>query len=208
MKNETAVPTPDPRMPLTPEQLALIPLRHGSHDSREDGVCLLEAEAWAAGKPHTDADRDVCPVLARFCRALNDRLADDAERELLKPLVFKLINTRRSRDIEIQRIYAIGDWFLRDSVPAYLDLAAVAELLPFATELRALPAIVDQATAEAAREVIARALDLAIALDLALALALALDLDLDLDLPKKNLRMWRDGRVRSIVVLISRLCEL
>jgi hypothetical protein len=208
----TTVSRPDPNQPLTPDQLALISLRCGAHSSREAGVCLLEAEAWAAGKPHTDSDVDVSPVLASFCRSLNDRLATDEERDLLKPLVFKLINTRRSAAIEKQRLYAIGDWSLRDTLPALLELAAVPELLPFAVELRALPAIVDCATTDAAREVIARAraraLDLDLDLDRALARALDLDrardraldraLDLDLDLALALARALDLDRARAL----------
>jgi hypothetical protein len=42
--------------------LETLTLAHGAHDRREQGVCLMEAVAWWAGKEHTDHPPCVSPV--------------------------------------------------------------------------------------------------------------------------------------------------
>ncbi len=60
-----------------------ISLKHGMHDSRQDGVCALEAVAWIAGEPHSDHPKCACPVLSDFLRKWNDDLPNDADRNPL-----------------------------------------------------------------------------------------------------------------------------
>jgi hypothetical protein len=73
---------------LPPLGLDGIVLKSGAHDSRESGVCALEAVAWFAGLPHSDMPACVCPVLRAFVIAWNDGIPDDARRTaLLKPFI-------------------------------------------------------------------------------------------------------------------------
>jgi len=37
--------------------LETLVLEHGAHESRENGVCLMEAVSWFAGEPHSEARR-------------------------------------------------------------------------------------------------------------------------------------------------------
>jgi hypothetical protein len=45
-------------------------LSHGSHDRREDGMCLMEAVAFLAGERHSDRPVCACPVLSRLSCAV------------------------------------------------------------------------------------------------------------------------------------------
>jgi hypothetical protein len=126
------------------------PLLSGFHATYEEGACLLEAVAHVAGLPHSGAPVCTCPVLAAFGRTLNDAIDDDTTRtRLLAPLVPKLLDTRSTPEVERRRAYIAADWVIREIVPMWLDVHP--ELTEHATALRALPEIVDPATAEAAR---------------------------------------------------------
>ena len=67
-------------------------LEAGSHQSPEEGLCLMEAVAWVAGEPHSDDPACVCSLLRSFGQRLNDSL-DDERRQALKPLIPDLIGT-------------------------------------------------------------------------------------------------------------------
>jgi hypothetical protein len=73
-------------------------LKEGGHESREEGVCLLEAVAWVAGEPHSDHPVCVCPVLAEFGRSWNDTLNEADRNRLLKPLIPLFVGTAGSLD--------------------------------------------------------------------------------------------------------------
>jgi hypothetical protein len=77
-------------------------LKFGKHKDREHGLCLLEAAAYVAGEPHTDRPLCVCPVIAEYCRVLNDAnwLNDDDRTEYLYPIVEKIINTLKPESEE------------------------------------------------------------------------------------------------------------
>lgn len=120
-------------------------LKVGSHKTRDDGVCALEAVAWLAGEKHTAYPECVCPVVAGFVRHFNDTLPDDATRtRLLGPLVPRLVGTRATADVEARRALLTADWALRQLAPLALD-AEGFELL--ASTLRASAPLVDRASA-------------------------------------------------------------
>ena len=124
-----------------------ITLKHGSHTTREEGVCLLEAVAWVAGEPHSDRPACACPIMAAIGRRLNDRISrdDDATRTaLLRPAVLILVGSKATRDVERRRMYLALDWSLREIVPQWFDL--VPSLAEYAAALRGLAPIVDTST--------------------------------------------------------------
>jgi hypothetical protein len=132
-----------------PERLALldtIRLDRGRHGSFDDGHCALEVVAWLAGDMHTDAPECVSLVLAAFVRRWNDDL-DDAGRQMLKPILPRLIGTAGDGKDEL-RGWMAADWFVRVHTPAWLELAGITES---AAALRALPPIRDLATLDSAR---------------------------------------------------------
>src|SRR5258708_25727187 len=57
-------------------------LARGAHKDRDDGLCLLEAVAWFAGRSHSDQPPCVSPVLGAYGRTLNDVLPDIPRQEL------------------------------------------------------------------------------------------------------------------------------
>src|SRR5258708_20931907 len=57
-------------------------LARGAHKDRDDGLCLLEAVAWFAGRSHSDQPPCVSPVLGAYGRSLNDVLPDIPRQEL------------------------------------------------------------------------------------------------------------------------------
>ena len=126
-----------------------ITLTRGAHETRADGVCLLEAAAWFAGKSHTDHPACVSPVLAAYGRSLNDALPDDS-RQLLVPFV-PLMPGTAGDGLDEARGYLALDWLIRVHTPAWLDLAGLADE---ARALRDLSRITDLAAAQAARPVV------------------------------------------------------
>lgn len=89
--------------------LSKFELRRGNHDRPEDGLCVLEAVAWFEGEPHSDHPRCVCPVLAHFCRAFNDRLGD--RRQDLVPYIPRLANTLAGQAAVQGRLNVLADAF-------------------------------------------------------------------------------------------------
>jgi hypothetical protein len=134
-----------------------VPLQHGAHDSRDEGVCVMEMVAWMAGEPHSDHPECTSPVVAAFLRSWNDGLPDDAMRDrLLRPLLPVVLDTRTTAADETTRAWMATDWLVRVHAPAWMDL--VPSLRERAAELRALPALTSaeiavavQATMEHAR---------------------------------------------------------
>ena len=113
-----------------PDALTLdtLVLTAGKHHTREDGMCLLEAAAWLAGKLHTDHPRCVSPVLAAFGRKLNDTLSQD-DRQRLKPYLPLMLNTAGDGKDQA-RAYMALDWLTRTCLAAALDLAGLADQAP------------------------------------------------------------------------------
>jgi hypothetical protein len=136
-----------------PERLAeldRLTLGHGSHSSFDAGHCAMEAVAWLAGEPHSDAPACACPVIARAMIRLNDRIRDDATRtELLRPLLPKIIGSRATREVQIKRAYVAADMAVRVFAPLALEKRGHLKL---AEKLRAVTEITDRDTAISGRD--------------------------------------------------------
>lgn len=129
-----------------------ITLRRGSHSTRTAGVCAMEAVAWLAGEHHCDRPQCACPVVSAFVRTFNDSLpGDDIRTHLLLPLVPRLVGSKSTRAIEHRRACLAVDWALRVATPLALETAySGVKSATYAARLRALPEVVDTATAEVA----------------------------------------------------------
>ena len=133
---------------LTTEELATITLKSGGHATREEGVCAMEAVAWLAGEPHSDAPECASPVIAAFLRSWNDNLPTDEDRQqLLRPLLPLVIGTRADNATELWRSYMALDWLVRVHTPTWLRLAGLDD---HAEALIALDEITGPATMEKA----------------------------------------------------------
>lgn len=135
---------------LTLERLENLKLLRGSHASREEGVCFMEAVAWFAGEPHTAYSKSVSPVLGAFLRGWDDDL-DDAGRQRLKPYIPRVIGTAGDADADKARAWLATDWMIRVYTPAWLELAGLNDQ---ALALRGLPMLDSSAAASAAQATI------------------------------------------------------
>ena len=123
-------------------------LKHGSHDSPQDGLCAMEWVSYLAGEEHSDAPVCVDPPLRRFGIGMNDRLPDDL-RQQLRPYLARMIGTAgdgRTRE----RGFMLADWAIHVAAPAALDAAKRPK---DAERLRGLPAVVDKESAAQAAKV-------------------------------------------------------
>jgi hypothetical protein len=122
------------------ERLALIaPLAKGAHEDHE-AMCVMEAVAFVAGEPWSDYPECACPVISAFLRAWNDALSDDERDPLLRPLIPRMIGTRRDTAVEQRRATMAIDWLVRVHTPVWLRLAKLDKQ---ADALASLPEITD-----------------------------------------------------------------
>lgn len=112
-------------------------LAAGAHDDRYEGVCLLEAVAWFAGREHTDAPPCVSPVLQDYGTRLND-LLDGDHRQQLKQFIPRLVGTADDGKDDTRRWLTV-DWLIRVYAPALLGL--VPALAADAATLTAIPPV-------------------------------------------------------------------
>ena len=138
-----------------PERVAALgtmTLAKGSHDSRDEGMCAMEAVAFLAGLGHTDAPECASPVMRAYTIGLNDAWPDE-QRQRLVPYLPRMVGTAGDSHDEA-RSYLALDWLVRTYTPAWLDLAGLSDE---ARALRNLPQIVDLAAAAAAGPVVREA---------------------------------------------------
>jgi hypothetical protein len=135
---------------VNPDRLAEVAtLKSGGHEPSDGEMCVMEAVAYVAGEPWSDAPQCACPVITAFMVSWNDGLSSDAERDrLLKPLIPLIVGTRSTKEVEGRRSYIALDWMIRVYTPKWLDM--VPALHTQAKALRELEAIADMAGATAA----------------------------------------------------------
>src|SRR5258707_8325091 len=103
--------------------LKTLTLAKGGHENRGDGLCLMEAVAWFAGKPHSDRPPCVSPVLGAYGRTLNDALPDIPRQEL-KQFIPQLPGTAGDGKKETPGHIAL-DRLIRTLTPAWVHPAGV-----------------------------------------------------------------------------------
>ena len=148
-------------MTIVEERLAYLEslqLEVGAHAAPNNGLahaCVMEAVAYVAGEPWSDNPECSSPVIAAFLRSWNDSLGDE-DRQMLKPLIPRLVDTRASIEIEYKRAWMATDWLVRECAPAFLRLGGLsgqAELLEKLTPvLSTEAAVAAQPNLEVARE--------------------------------------------------------
>jgi hypothetical protein len=122
------------------------PILRGAH-SPDGKMCVMEAVAYVAGEPWSDRPMCASRVLTDFCVSWNDAMGDE-DRQILKPFIPRLVNTKASLAVDRRRSYMALDWYCRVSTPTWLRLAG---LISEAEAIEATAPIVDAASAGAAR---------------------------------------------------------
>jgi hypothetical protein len=74
------------------KDLDRIKLVVGAHNDRTNGLCVMEAAAWVAGRPHTDHPPCVEPTIANLLRTVNDEVGDK-DRQKLKAVIPHVVGT-------------------------------------------------------------------------------------------------------------------
>ena len=131
-------------------------LAHGAHEP-DHTFCVLEAVAWVAGEPWSDHPSCASRVIGAFLRNWNDSMGD-ADRQMLKPLIPRLVGTAASAKVETKRAWMATDWLARVQAPAWFRLANRIEL---AESLEGLSELVDAKSATAAQPTLDAARDAA-----------------------------------------------
>jgi hypothetical protein len=163
-------------MPVLEERLHYLDdlqLGRGSHAAPNNGLvaaCVMEAVAYVAGEKWSDHPECASPVITSFLVSWNDSLPD-ADRQMLKPYIPRLVGTRTGKKDEGIRAWMLTDWLARECAPAWLRLAgltaqaeALEQLAPLTSAAKARKAQPvldgarnDSAAAWAAARVAARA---------------------------------------------------
>ena len=86
-----------------------IRLSKGKHASPSEGACVMELASMLAGEPFSDRPATVCPVIAGFMRAYNDRV-DDERRQDLYRYAAEVVGTRTASEIEHARERRCLEW--------------------------------------------------------------------------------------------------
>jgi hypothetical protein len=201
--------------PNTFPGLDAITIAHGAHERRGNHLCAMESVAWLAGESHSDHPDCTCPVIASVVRRLNDArgMTDELRRELLVPLIPKLLGTRASDAVMVRRAFLAVDFAVREGAPAALDTGGFGD---HAARLRALPEIIDRDSARAAQVVAqvaaqvaahvaahAAAADVAAADDAAYAYPAYAAAYADAAAADARLRIFR-----GVASLIGRMCDV
>ncbi|MDX6653227.1 MAG: hypothetical protein QOJ38_2008 [Solirubrobacterales bacterium] len=84
-------------------------LAAGSHDSPDEGVCIVELASLIGGEPFSDRPDCVCPTVGSFLRAWNDRAAH-AARQRLVPYAERVVGSRCSSEVTHARRDLCLEW--------------------------------------------------------------------------------------------------
>ena len=127
-------------------------LTHGSHHTREAGLCLMEAVAMLGGEDHTADPGCACQVLAAFGRRLNDEMGIGAQGDVLRAKYLsdrapRLVGTRSTPEVELRRALVFADGAVRVLAPLAMEAAG---RVAAADALRALSPVIDRDTADRA----------------------------------------------------------
>jgi hypothetical protein len=86
-----------------------IRLSKGKHASPSEGACVMELASMLAGEPFSDRPATVCPVIAGFMRAYNDRVDDDRRQDLYR-YAAEVVGSRAAPEIEHARERRCLEW--------------------------------------------------------------------------------------------------
>jgi len=129
-------------------------LDRGAHDGDSGALCAMEAVAWIAGEPWSDAPQCASPVISQFMRSWNDALPDADRTRVLMPLLPEIIGTRTTETDEQTRAWMAIDWAVRVCTPRWLREAGLTD---HAVRIERLAPLVDAAAAIASKQTVTAA---------------------------------------------------
>jgi len=129
-------------------------LDRGAHAADSGALCAMEAVAWIAGEPWSDAPQCASPVISQFMRSWNDALPDADRTRLLVPLLPEIIGTRTTETDEQTRAWMAIDWAVRVYTPRWLREAGLTD---HAVRIERLAPLVDAAAAIASKQTLTAA---------------------------------------------------
>lgn len=86
-----------------------IRLSKGKHAAPSEGACVMELASMLAEEPFSDRPASVCPVIAGFLRAYNDRVDDDRRQDLYR-YAAEVVGSRAASDVERRRERRCLEW--------------------------------------------------------------------------------------------------
>lgn len=107
------------------DDFGAISLSAGAHKSLDAGMCVMEMVSFLNGEKWSDSPECTCPVLAAFCRRVNDRFGQE-QRDELQTLVPVLIDTR-SPEHERARAEKLAWGAVRKFAPFWFRKAGLTE---------------------------------------------------------------------------------
>jgi hypothetical protein len=100
--------------------LSTLVLHQGGH-TPDSTFCVMEAVAFVSGEKWSDHPKCASVVIGAFLRAWNDGM-NDQDRQMLKPLIPRLVGTRGTAAQELRRAWMAVDWLARVQAPAWLEM--------------------------------------------------------------------------------------
>jgi hypothetical protein len=86
-----------------------IRLSRGTHQSPEEGACVMELASMLADEPFSDHPRSVCPVIGAFLRDYNDSVPKDRRQDLYGYAAV-VVGTRASASVQRARAVHLAAW--------------------------------------------------------------------------------------------------
>ena len=107
-------------------------LKSGSHKDLDAGACIMELVSYIANEPWSDHPKCACPILTQYAIRMNDKFNDE-HRQLLKPIIPLLLNSKADDKTQIARKQLIMWRNVTTTYPIILECYKLPEL---AEELR------------------------------------------------------------------------
>ncbi len=84
-------------------------LSRGSHQSPQQGLCVMELASLLAGERFSDHPASVCPVIGSVMRSYNDA-SNDVRRADLYPYAARILGTRSTLEVSERRRERVIAW--------------------------------------------------------------------------------------------------
>jgi hypothetical protein len=180
-------------------------LAKGAHPDANGAACVMEAVSYIAREPWSDHPACASPIITGFLARWQDAM-DDADRQMLKPFIPRMVGTRTTWEDEQTRAWMLTDWLARECAPAWMRLAG---LTAQAEVLESLAPIKSAASARKAQPALAQARkDAAAAWDAAWAAARAAAWAAAWAAARDALRPTTEALQGSALLLLDRMIEV